>query len=125
MRGGGVGQALPRPERLSAGDEFREVFRRGARFERGSVVVLWLPAPGERKAGFTVSRQIRGAVRRNRARRRVREAYRTSREALPGGVRLVVVARPRAVTAPYHEVLAEVREALGVIRSRWERGGRG
>ena len=37
---------------------------------------LWVPRRGPARAGFAVSRQIRGAVRRNRARRRLRAAYR-------------------------------------------------
>jgi len=108
-------QTVPRRERLGRADEFQAVFRRGKRVERPSVLVIWRDERGPRKAGFTVSRQVRGAVRRNRARRRVREAYRVSRQILPEGVQLVVVARPRAEGAPFGEVLRDMREALASV----------
>ncbi|MGH7262738.1 MAG: ribonuclease P protein component [Candidatus Rokuibacteriota bacterium] len=109
-------RALPRSERLARADEFQSVFQGGRRVERPSAVILWRGSPGPRKAGFTVSRQVRGAARRNRARRRVREAYRVSRQALPaGGVRLVIVARPRAGVGPFSEILEDMREALAMV----------
>lgn len=109
-------RAFPRSERLTRADEFQSVFQRGKRVERPSVLILWRGSRGPRKAGFTVSRQVRGAVRRNRARRRVREAYRVSRQVLPaGGVRLVIVARPRAGVGPFSEILEDMREGLAMV----------
>ena len=104
-----------RSERLVRADEFQTVFRRGKRVERPSVLILWRGARSSRKAGFAVSRQVQGAVRRNRARRRVREAYRQSRQVLSDGVWLVIVARPRAGTGPFSEILRDMREALATV----------
>ena len=112
------GEAFPRSERLTRAEEFQAVFQQGTRVERPSLLLLWREAPGRRKAGFAVSRQIGGAVRRNRARRRVREAYRRSRRRLPEGVQLVVVARPRAAMAPYGEILQDMCEALDAVAKR-------
>ena len=109
-------RAFPRTERLTRADEFQAVFQRGKRVERPSVLILWQGARGPRKAGFTVSRQVHGAARRNRVRRRVREAYRVSRQVLPaGGVRLVIVARPRAGTSPFSEIVEDMREGLAMV----------
>jgi ribonuclease P protein component len=63
------------------------------------------PSPQELLLGVAVSRRVRGAVVRNRARRRVREALRhrllSGSPALPGlGYEVVVIARPAALTAP-------------------------
>lgn len=116
-------QAFPRRERLTRADEFQAVFRRGARVERPSMLILWRGAPGRRQAGFTVSRQIQGAARRNRARRRIREAYRVSRRALPEGVQLVIVARPRAEGGSYAAILRDMREALEAIATRCRKDG--
>lgn len=107
-----------RSERLARAGDFQAVFQRGARVERPSVLVVWRESRGPRRAGFTVSRHVRGAVRRNRARRRVREAYRVSRQSLPLGIELVIVGRPRAGTGPYTELLQDVREALGAVATR-------
>ncbi len=115
-------RTFPRTERLTRPDEFQAVFERGRRVERPSVLVLWCWSPGPRKAGFAVSRQIRGAVDRNRARRRVREAYRVSREILPEGVHLVAIARPRASGVLSREILRDMREALAIVAEGCGRG---
>jgi len=112
--------ALPRGERLRRAADFQTVFQRGSRHERGSFVVLWRPAKG-RRVGFAVSRQLRGAARRNRARRRIREAYRQVREQMAPDLEMVVVARPSAATRPFPELIDDMRrlaEALGRPGSR-------
>lgn len=104
---------LPRAERLRGAAELRRLFQRGARLERASFVLVWLPGPGRRAAAFAASRGLGGSVPRNRARRRLREAYRRQKHLLPpGGVRLCFVARRQAVEAPFAELSAEVGEAL-------------
>ena len=68
--------------------------------------------------GFAVSRQLRGAVQRNRARRRIREAYRQIRAQMADGIALVVVARPSAGTRPFSELVEDMRrlaEALARV----------
>jgi ribonuclease P protein component len=59
-------------------------------------------------------------VRRNRARRRLREAYRVARDAAPPRVDVVVIARARVLEAPFAELVQEMREAFAAI----SRGGR-
>ena len=58
-----------------------------------------------------MSRQIRGAVRRNRARRRLREAYRGLGPAQMRGMDAVFVARAWALEAPINELRAEMARA--------------
>lgn len=77
--------------------------------------------PGvEVRVGVATARRISGAVARNRARRRVREAVRVSLPAGLGGRRMgtpydvVLIARPAALTAPVEQITAEVRRV-------WER----
>src|SRR5438132_9792171 len=74
---------FPRRERLTTGADFQALFQRGKRIDRPSMTVLWRATEEPRRAGFAVSRQIRGSVQRNRARRRLREAYRAMRSAAP------------------------------------------
>lgn len=59
--------------------------------------------------GFAVSRQVRGAVSRNRVRRRIREAYRHVRAQLAGDLAVVIVARPNAATRPFPDLLEDMR----------------
>jgi ribonuclease P protein component len=59
--------------------------------------------------GFAVSRQLRGAAQRNRARRRVREAYRQVRALIVADIEMVVVARASAATRPFSELVEDMR----------------
>ncbi|MPN43223.1 Ribonuclease P protein component [bioreactor metagenome] len=54
------------------------------------------------RLGITVGGKLGGAVTRNKVRRRLRELYRTNEDKLNPGYDIVVVARVRAVSAPYH-----------------------
>lgn len=62
-----------------------------------------------------MTRQIRGAVDRNRARRRVREAYRGARAAAPEAIDVVVIAKSVALRAVFASVVGDLRRALDAI----------
>ncbi|MBI2218543.1 MAG: ribonuclease P protein component [Candidatus Rokubacteria bacterium] len=62
-----------------------------------------------------MSRHIRGAVKRNRVKRRLREAYRATRAVAPGKVALVIVGRPGALAVGFETLMGEMRQALGAI----------
>lgn len=53
------------------------------------------------RLGITVSKKLGHAVVRNRTRRRLREVYRLNEERFAPGWDIVVVARNRAVNAPF------------------------
>ena len=72
--------------------------------------------------GFAVSRQLRGAAHRNRARRRIREAYRQVRAQMAGDIEMVVVARPSAATRPFPELIEDMRRLADAL-ARISRGG--
>ena len=76
------------------------------------MIVLWRASQGPRRAGFAVGRQIRGAVRRNRTRRRLREAYRAARDVAPAGVDVVVIGRSAALTRSLSALIDDMREAF-------------
>lgn len=77
--------------------------------------MLWREATAPTRAGFAVSRQLRNAVQRNRARRRLREAYRASRDAAPARAALVVVGRPAVLREPFTVLTSQLRGALAAI----------
>jgi ribonuclease P protein component len=105
---------------LTSSAEFQALFQKGRRIDRPALIVLWREAAGPTRAGFAVSRQLKNAVQRNRARRRLREAYRASRDAAPARAALVIVGRPAALTEPFVGLAAQLRGALAAIP-----GGRG
>jgi ribonuclease P protein component len=70
-------------------------------------------APGPAKApAFVASRRVGGAVVRNRARRRMREAWRSMGVGAPGGLQLVFTARPAIASATFQEVRADMAQVL-------------
>jgi ribonuclease P protein component len=87
--------------------------------------VRWLPARhGEVRVGIVVSKKVGNAVVRNRVRRRLREILR--RMHLPASD-LMVIARPEAADADFHELARDLMRALdksGLLRHRAGRGVR-
>ena len=61
---------------------------------------------GGNRVGITVSKKLGHAVVRNRTRRRLREIYRLNEARFQPGWDIVVVARTRAVEAPFEKLTA-------------------
>ena len=112
---------LGRADRLTDKQDFQAVFRYGKRIERHTLIAIWRDSAPAVRAGFAVARHIRGAVDRNRARRRLREAYRRSDAARPDGVAMVFVARPSALTSAFGVLQKDVESALAAIGARERR----
>ena len=56
------------------------------------------------RLGITASKKVGGAVQRNRARRRLKEIYRTNLYRLKKGYDIVIIARTSAVTAEFEKL---------------------
>lgn len=115
--------ALPRETRLRGAGEFQAVFERGKRVERPAFVALWIPTPGRQKVGFTVSRQVRGAVKRNRARRRLRAAFRQERAALPSDISVVFVGRPLVQSVSFDVLVQSLGDVFTMLRRQGREPG--
>jgi ribonuclease P protein component len=82
---------------------------------RGAVLVQARPRDDTPlvRAGFTATKRIGGAVERNRAKRRLREAARLLLPALGSpGFDYVFIARGGAVTRPWDRLLDDMKSAL-------------
>lgn len=117
---------MKRRYRLKRRQDFDRVMAGRRIFAGRTLVAFALPNPdGRWRVGVAVSRQLRGAVARNRLRRRLREAARLnllpqdSDAALAGkGYDMVLIGRPAGLEVP-HPVL---EEEVVRVRSRL-RGG--
>jgi ribonuclease P protein component len=105
---------MNRAHRLSSPREFRRVLADGARASSGSVGAVALRAndEGPARVGITATKRVGGAVSRNRARRRLREAIRPCISKLEPGTELVLVARPEIAGRPWSELTQDVVKAL-------------
>lgn len=101
-----------RGRRLRSRHEFERVFRSGRSLGNRLVAVHFLARQGPTRVGVAVSRRVGGAVMRNRARRRVREAVRRLEDRLQPGWDVVVVARREAVMAPFGDLAGAIELAL-------------
>jgi len=85
-------QGFPREARLRSRADFDRVFQEGRRGRGRFMMVCCAPnGQGRARLGVALRRGWRTAVARNRAKRLVREAFRTHKDALPPGFDLVVV----------------------------------
>ncbi|WP_369811217.1 ribonuclease P protein component [Sulfurimonas microaerophilic] len=55
--------------------EFQYVYKKGKNQHTSSVVLFYLPQDGIRKVGFTATKKLGNAVKRNRAKRRMRACF--------------------------------------------------
>lgn len=86
---------FPRSHRLSGEKQFAAVFGHRLRKNAGPIAVCARPnGLPHHRLGLSVPRRVGTAVRRNRIKRLVREAFRLDQRELPGCYDWVVVVRP-------------------------------
>jgi len=101
---------LSRRQRLLKASAFQVVYATRARAADACLVVYARPnGLGLTRLGLSVGKRYGGAVRRNRAKRFLREAFRLSRAAFPAGYDIVIVPIGRI------ESLADVERRLKAL----------
>ncbi len=106
---------MKKHQRLVRGSDFLRVRKQG-RSWANPLLILAADANdvGHSRFGFIASRRVGGAVVRNRARRRMREALRRRLQEIPPGWDIVLIARPPLATARF----ADIEEALAQLLAR-------
>ncbi len=108
---------MRRRYRLRSKERFQQVRRQGRSYKHRLLVLVVLPndLPYSR-FGFTASKRVGNAVKRNRARRLMREAMRLRLERIQPGWDVVCIARPPMAQATFHDVQAACDELLARAR---------
>lgn len=101
---------LRRRERISSRSEIGRLLRTGARWEGGHFRVVWAENQyGHDRMAVLVSRKMGPATVRNRAKRRLREVFRTHKSAYPPFLDIALFPRgPLSVT--YRELACQYAE---------------
>jgi ribonuclease P protein component len=93
---------MHRRYRLTRSHDFDAVYRRGRSVSTRFLVLYWFTREDtdeEPRLGLAVPKKVGTAVARNRAKRRLREAWRARLESIPSGCDYVLVVRPGFVEA--------------------------
>lgn len=95
-------------DRILKREMFRRVYQDGRKFHSRLFTAFVLPNSEELpRIGITVTRKTGKAVKRNRARRLVREAFRRNKWRLSAGVDIVINAKSDLAEASYQELEGE------------------
>lgn len=105
---------MKRVYRLRRPDQFRRARREGRSFSAPLLTLNVVPGRRRRtRCGFVVGKQLGTAVRRNRAKRRTREAVRLALPNITPGYDIVFVVRsPELLTAPFATIRQAVEQLL-------------
>ena len=98
---------------------FRRLYHTSGYADGNMVLYARRNRTGENRVGITVSKKLGKAHVRNRIRRRLREVYRLNEDKFLPGWDIVVVARSRALEAPFARLTASylsLARKAGVLR---------
>lgn len=98
---------------LKQNHEFRRLYNRG-KSAVSPYFVIYCRKTGRpvNRLGITTGVKLGNAVKRNRARRRIRELYRTHEHSVPAGYDIVIVARTRVIFGRYGELERSFRQQM-------------
>ncbi len=106
------GEALDGRELIKSSTRFREILEKG-KVTRGRYLTVFCKSGERRKVGFALKRDLKGAVRRNKVKRRLREIYRKEKRRIDPQVELILLADKRTETVDYHSLREDLLETLG------------
>ncbi len=118
---------FPKSKRLLKHADFQRVYKSGRRQFTGNMTVFFLrrntnpeeaELGDEPRVGFTVGKVVGESVERNRLRRRMREAVRSSWQGIEGPVDVVFNPRRSVMGLPYTDLVNEVSRGLRLAAQR-------
>jgi ribonuclease P protein component len=102
---------------IKSSRDFDSIFRWGKRASSEHLLILFREAK-QTRFGFTVSKEIKGAVKRNRAKRRLKEIVRLSQDKMPSKREYVFLAKAGVESSHFASLENEFLELLKRINQR-------
>lgn len=110
-------QSARKSATLALNSQFRRIYKSGSSCARPTLVLYAKKNNLDRnRVGITVSKKIGKAHIRNRAKRRLREVYRSALPQLLCGFDFILVARGRTPVAPFSRLLEDFEIAAKNIK---------
>jgi ribonuclease P protein component len=110
-------RGLGRRRRIKQGRDFARVRESGQRLVRGCLIANWLTLPEKStsRLGVVVSKKVGGSVVRSRAKRLLRETFRTHQHEFAQPLDLVLVARASIIGKKLVDVERDFLVTLGKL----------
>ncbi len=108
---------MNRNYRLRKAADFKRVRRSGRSYAHPFIVLVTMPANGERtQIGIIAGKSVGGAVQRNRAKRLVREAVRPLLTQLNHGWKIILICRSQILKTELPQIQAGLQELFTKAR---------
>ncbi|SKC88877.1 ribonuclease P protein component [Maledivibacter halophilus] len=100
-------------ERLKKNTDFKNVYKKGKSFaDKFVVIYLCKNFSNVTRVGFTASKKVGNSVKRNRARRLMKESFRNNSRDIKIGYDIVFIARVAINDADYYDVEKSIRRVM-------------
>ncbi|MDR0485712.1 MAG: ribonuclease P protein component [Elusimicrobiota bacterium] len=104
-------------EKLHLQSDFNAVFKKGIKFENRFIKIFAYKrqAGALRRMGLVVSRKVGNAPQRNLAKRRLREIFRTNKNAFPAGIDIIFIPNSKTPKVKYKILKQAVLEMMSKL----------
>ena len=118
MSGSGKRKRFPRDVRLLRHADFERVYKQGRRHFASDLTAFYRRREegSTLRIGFTVSKMLGGAVRRNRMRRRLREAVRLNWPEFQAPVDIVINPKKSLLTVDFSDLSKQIGQIFELVR---------
>ena len=113
-------QTLSLSERLRYRKDFSQIYAEGKRYRGKYFILVYLPnESGHLRFAAIASKKIGNAVKRNRAKRRIRALFRRNKHLINAAVDMIFISKQSIVTAPWpfleHEFIKAIK-SIGFLK---------
>ena len=102
-------------KRIKKSKDFNRIFAQGIKINSEHFLLIYLHAD-EKRFGFAVSQKIKGAVNKNKARRRLRELVRINQYKIPDNLNVIFIAKPGTEKVRFDILENELLQMLSQLR---------